>query len=165
MPHGLRDYDAIAARLRVCTGPRPQRMRQVVDALWQALAPTGVSWVGFYVHQLGDELVLAVCRDKPACSPIGLHGVCGRAFRERCSLVVRDVSALGANYIACDPRDRSEIVVPCLEPDGTCWGVLDLDSHQINAFAASDAAGLHRVLSAAELTHGAPPPERVVAPD
>lgn len=165
MGHVVRDYDAIAARLSDSTGPRPQRMRQVVDALWEALAPTGASWVGFYVWQGGDELVLAVCRDKPACSPIGLHGACGRAFRERCSLIVRDVSALGGNYIACDPRDRSEIVIPCFEPDGTCWGVLDLDSHETGAFAAADAAGLHRVLSAAGLTHGPPPPELTLGPD
>ena len=37
-----------------------------------------VSWVGFYF--LGEgEMTLGPRRDKPACSPIGLHGACGRA--------------------------------------------------------------------------------------
>jgi L-methionine (R)-S-oxide reductase len=127
-------------------------MIAVVDALWETLHPSGVSWVGFYSYAGGEELVLGPRRDKPACSPIGLHGVCGRAFRERRAVVVEDVRSLGEHYIACDPLDRSEVVAPCFEPDGTCWGVLDLDSHEPGAFDESDVAGLFRVLRAAGLT-------------
>ena len=147
----MRDYERIAAGVCV-VGDRVQRMRTAVDALWSALTGTGVSWVGFYVHEGGDELVLGPMRDKPACSPIGLHGACGQAFRTRRPLVVRDVKELGENYIACDPRDRSEVVVPLLESDGTCWGVLDLDSHDVGSFDDQDAAGLQRVLRATGLT-------------
>jgi L-methionine (R)-S-oxide reductase len=127
-------------------------MQGVVNALWEALRDTGVSWVGFYVHEGGDELVLGPRRDKPACSPIGLHGACGQVFRSRQPLVVRDVKDLGDNYIACDPRDRSEVVIPLLEADGTCWGVLDLDSHEVNSFGPADIAGLTSVIRAARLT-------------
>jgi putative methionine-R-sulfoxide reductase with GAF domain len=127
-------------------------MQVVVDALWDALEPRGVSWVGFYVHEGGDELVLGPRRDKPACSPIGLHGACGQAFTNRRPLVVPDVTKLGANYIACDPRDRSEVVIPLSDNDGECWGVLDLDSHEVGAFDESDVAGLTEVLRAAGLT-------------
>ena len=139
-------------------------MRAVVDRLWEALGSQGASWVGFYVHpdpQAG-ELVLAVCRDRPACSPIGLHGACGRALLERCILIVRDVANLGENYIACDPRDRSEIVVPCIDQTDACWGVLDLDSHESGAFDVADAEGLHRVLVAAGLTREPMPPVTIV---
>ena len=141
-----------AADQVTCTGERPERMQAVVDALWAALRGTGVSWVGFYLHEGRDELVLGPRRDKPACSPIGLHGACGQAFLQRKPLVVRDVKELGANYVACDPRDQAEVVIPLFEPDGRCWGVLDLDSHQIGAFDESDVAGLMRVLRAADLT-------------
>jgi L-methionine (R)-S-oxide reductase len=127
-------------------------MRTTVDTLWTALRGADVSWVGFYLHEGGDELVLGPLRDKPACSPIGLHGACGQAFRSRRPLVVRDVADLGANYVACDPRDKAEVVVPCLNPDGSCWGVLDLDSHTVGSFADADAEGLVRVLRAAGLT-------------
>lgn len=128
-------------------------MQVVVDALWEALHPTGVSWVGFYVHQGGDELILGPRRDKPACSPIGLHGACGQAFISRTPLVVGDVGKLGADYIACDPRDRSEVVVPLIDESGVCWGVLDLDSRETDAFDDADVEGLQRVLLAANLTH------------
>jgi putative methionine-R-sulfoxide reductase with GAF domain len=104
------------------------------------------------VHEGNDELVLGPSRDKPACSPIGLHGACGRAFREKRPLVVRDVVDLGASYVACDPRDRSEVVVPLFEPDGTCWGVLDLDSFDVGSFDRVDVDGLLALLRLGELT-------------
>ncbi len=146
-----RPYDQIAERI-VVGGNRAQRMRAVVDGLSDALHDKGVAWVGFYLHEGGDELVLGPLRDKPACSPIGLHGVCGQAFRSGEARVVRDVAELGDEFIACDPRDRSEVVVPCFESDGRCWGVLDLDSHELGAFTDADAAGLRMVLEAAGLT-------------
>jgi putative methionine-R-sulfoxide reductase with GAF domain len=152
-----RPYDQIIPLLsggteRPARKDRSQQMRAVVDKLWAALHPTGVSWIGFYLLQNGVELILGPRRDKPACSPIGLHGACGRALRERRALVVRDVRNLGTAYIACDPRDRSELVVPLFDPDGRGWGVLDLDSHEPDSFSVSDVDGLTMVLSAAGLT-------------
>lgn len=137
-------------------GDRSQRMRAVVDALWEYLHSTGISWVGFYVQENAHELVLAVCRNKPACSPIGMHGACGRSFRERRPMIVRDVRKLGESYIACDPRDLSELVLPCLDGDGECWGVLDVDSHEAAAFDVADLERMHGVLIAAGLTADAP---------
>jgi putative methionine-R-sulfoxide reductase with GAF domain len=124
----------------------------VIDTLWERLKDTGVSWIGFYLHEGGEELVLGPREPKPACSPIGMHGACGQVFKARSPLVVRDVRDLGERYIACDPRDRSEVVVPLIEDDGTCWGVLDLDSYDVGSFDDADVAGLHRVLRAAGLT-------------
>ena len=147
-----RNYSAVARAVTGLAGDRDSRMRTTVDALWSALKDTGVSWVGFYLHEGGDELVLGPMRNKPACSPIGLHGACGQVFTSRRPLVVRDVQDLGASYIACDPRDRSEVVVPLLAADGTCWGVLDLDSHEVGSFSDDDVAGLLAVLRAAQLT-------------
>jgi putative methionine-R-sulfoxide reductase with GAF domain len=127
-------------------------MRGAVDILWDALHPTGVSWLGFYLSEEPSELVLGPRRDKPACSPIGLHGVCGRAFLERCPQVVADVLTLGESYVACDPRDRAEVVVPLFDDRGACWGVFDVDSHEVGAFSDEDAAGLMQVMLAAGLT-------------
>ena len=149
-----RPYAQITQYLR-CSGDHAQRMQAVVDALWEALEGTGVSWVGFYLdHGGGDELVLGPRRDRPACSPIGLHGACGQTFRQGQALVVHDVRDLGDNYIACDPRDRSEVVIPLLDEGGRCWAVLDLDSHEVGSFDDGDVAGLTRVLRAAGLTRG-----------
>lgn len=135
------------------SGDRETRLRACADALWEALAPTGVSWVGFYLPDGAEALVLGPCRDQPACSPIGMHGACGRAFTQRRPLVVRDVADLGPNYIACDPRDRSEVVIPLLDEEGSCRAVLDLDSHEPGAFDECDVAGLTAVLKTANLSH------------
>jgi len=151
--HEPRPYEQIARRVAERVAPdatREQRMQLVVDALWDALRDRGVSWVGFYLKSPdADEMLLGPHRDKPACSPIGLHGVCGRCWRERQPLVVRDVRDLGENYVACDPRDQSEVVLPCLDPDGTPWAVLDLDSFDLASFDERDVQGLQRVLDAA----------------
>jgi L-methionine (R)-S-oxide reductase len=146
-----RPYHELAERLAKARGDRDERMQTFVDLTWEALHPTGVSWVGFYLHQGKDELVLGPRRDKPACSPIGLHGACGRAFVSGRPLVVRDVAELGANYIACDPRDRSEVVVPLIDDSGQRWAVLDLDSYEVGAFTDEDVSGLILLLRAAGL--------------
>ena len=126
-------------------------MRAAADALWEGLKDTGVSWIGFYMHEGGEELVLGPMRDKPACSPIGMHGACGQVLRTGQPLVVHDVKELGDGYIACDPGDRSEVVVPLLDREGCCWGVLDLDSHEVGSFDRADVQGLMTVLRAAGL--------------
>jgi putative methionine-R-sulfoxide reductase with GAF domain len=156
-----REYQSLLASLRSGAG-REQTMRGAADALWEALHPTGVSWVGFYIFDPGcvvhadgrreDGMILGARRDKPACSPIGLHGACGRCYLSRRSLVVTDVARLGAGYIACDPRDRSEVVVPLFEPDGTAWGVLDADSYDPGAFDKADADSLLAIMKGAGLS-------------
>ncbi len=146
---------ASAARSGNLSGDRSARMQAFVDCAWDALASTGVSWIGFYLEVPGtpetERLVLGPRRDRPACSPIGLHGACGRCLMAGVPLVVRDVSELGANYIACDPRDRSELVVPC-RAGGAAWGVLDVDSHEIGCFSEIDAAAATAALAAWGLT-------------
>lgn len=145
-----RDYEGLVQRVAP-HGGRAERMRHVVDLLWDNLSGAGVSWVGFYLPDGPEALVLGPARNKPACSPIGLHGACGRTFISKQPLVVRDVKELGENYIACDPRDQSEVVLPLLEEDGSCWAVLDVDSHDVGAFSEADVRGLQQVLSAAGL--------------
>ncbi|MCP3905311.1 MAG: GAF domain-containing protein [Planctomycetes bacterium] len=153
----MRDYDVISARVE-SSGDRTARMESILDAAWESLHAAGVSWMGFYVAEGGDTLVLGPCRDRPACSPIGLAGVCGQALTRRRVLIVDDVETLGDAYIACDPRDRSEIVVPLVDESGDVWGVLDLDAHVPSAFDESDAVGLVRLMRAA----GFRPSEEVV---
>ncbi|MDX2148243.1 MAG: hypothetical protein SFZ23_12045 [Planctomycetota bacterium] len=166
-----RDYDTLVSRAAREIAPladASQRRARVIDLLWDALGwrsgdardnPGRVSWIGFYLHDPagveGQELVLGARRDKPACSPIGLHGCCGRCFVSQRPLVVRDVRVMGPNYIACDPRDQSEVVLPCFERVGDalrCWGVLDADSYDVGAFDARDATGLEQVLIAARVS-------------
>ena len=154
----MRDHAALLHAARAIAGLRTdrERMDAFVDLWWDAFGASGASWVGFYVDHPGEpderRMTLAARRPKPACSPIGIHGACGQALRAAKCLVVRDVAELGAGYIACDPRDRSELVVPCLRADGTAWGVLDVDSHEVGAFDAQDAEGCGLLLVAAGLS-------------
>ena len=149
-----RDYDAVAAMLSPA-GTLEVRMRRVVDALWSALADAGVSWLGFYLDHPGEpddrRLVLGPHRDAPASSPIGFHGVCGQALRGGRTRIVHDVHDLGPDHVACDPRDRSELVIPLVDELGVSWAVLDLDAREVGAFSTVDAAGLARVLRAGGL--------------
>ena len=127
--------------------PGEARMLIIVDALWEEFGEhRPVSWVGFYL--LGEgEMTLGPRRDKPACSPIGLHGACGAAALSGKTVVVRDVRELGENYIACDPRDLSEIVVPVRARDGRVTGVLDIDSYSVGAFGETDRIALEQLVA------------------
>lgn len=102
------------------------------------------SWCGFYLIDADQQTMTLICREpKPACSPIGLQGMCGRGWRERKTFIVPDVKVLGENYIACDARDISELVVPIYDLEsGTpevCIGVFDVDSYARGAFTEQDA--------------------------
>ncbi len=151
-----RDYAPLlnAAGAAVSRGgiDRARAMALCCDLVWDAFGlessgpSTGgfaqVSWVGFYEKAAdADEMILVVRRDKPACSPIGLHGACGRSWSQKRTLVIPDVSTLGAGYIACDPKDKAELVLPMFDEHG-CWGVLDVDSFEVGAFDEHDARGM-----------------------
>ncbi|MEL6498587.1 MAG: GAF domain-containing protein [Planctomycetota bacterium] len=142
---------------------RRERMQTAADVFWQHLAPTGVSWIGFYTLEPGaDEMLLGPRRDKPACSPIGLHGACGQSAATKTTLVVTHVKNLGEGYVACDPNDTSELVIPCIDADGTCWGVLDADSFDEGSFDESDARELASILNEIGLSADASVSVRVV---
>jgi putative methionine-R-sulfoxide reductase with GAF domain len=155
-----REYEPLLRDLRPGLS-RAEAMAQVCDLIWNAFGERSgahtperpvFSWVGFYEKAAGDEMLLVARRDKPACSPIGLFGACGQCWASRQTLIIDDVATMGAGYIACDPRDQAELVIPLLNADGTCWGVLDADSHQKAAFNEHDAEQVSRMLERAGLT-------------
>jgi putative methionine-R-sulfoxide reductase with GAF domain len=143
-----REYAALLSRFPaleavVPSAGRGERMRQVCDAAWDTIGSRDVSWLGFYTKVDGrDEMVLGPRRDKPACSPIHLGGMCGRSWQERRPILIHDTAALEGGYIACDPKDRSEAVIPLFDERGGCYGVFDLDSYGIGAFNSVDIAAL-----------------------
>ena len=151
-------YRGLRAALEdtACPPSIAPRLEAFVEHAWGHLESTGVSWLGFYRLDPHDAeaLVLGPRRDRPACSPIGLHGVCGQALREGRTRIVADVLELGNDYVACDPRDRSEIVIPLRLGSGgphPADAVLDLDSFQIDAFSDADDRRLRDCLSRAGL--------------
>lgn len=104
----------------------------------------GFFWVGFY-RVSGDELVLGPFQGPVACTRIRKgRGVCGTAWQEARTLVVPDVDAF-PGHIACSSLSRSEIVVPLTDGAGAVWGVLDVDSSELNTFDEVDARCLEEV--------------------
>ena len=131
-------------------------MREVVDVLWNAFADSPYSWCGFYLLAAdGQSLVLGPHRDKPACSPLPLHGVCGRVASSGQALVAPDVKALDEAHIACDPRNLSEIALPVFDKTGKVWAVFDVDSAAPAAFNEMDQRWLEKILKRFDET-GAP---------
>lgn len=95
-----------------------------------------ISWVGFYLFD-GTKLYLGPFQGKVACTNIELNkGVCGTAASRMETVIVPDVSNF-PGHISCDPDSKSEIVVP-VEKDGSLFGVLDLDSAELNSFDETD---------------------------
>ena len=103
----------------------------------------GFFWVGFYFVK-GDDLVLGPFQGPIACTRIKYgRGVCGTAWKEARTQIVPDVNAF-PGHIACSSLSRSEIVVPLLN-DGVVWGVLDVDSAQLNTFDETDKLYLEKL--------------------
>jgi L-methionine (R)-S-oxide reductase len=105
-----------------------------------------INWAGFYFLR-GSELVLGPFQGQAACVRIAIgKGVCGTAAERRETLVVADVGAF-PGHIACDPRSRSEIVVP-LVSGSVLVGVLDLDSPREGRFGSKDREHLEHIADA-----------------
>jgi L-methionine (R)-S-oxide reductase len=102
-----------------------------------------INWAGFYLWRQG-ELVLGPFQGRPACVRIAEgRGVCGQAATRRTTLIVKDVHDF-PGHIACDPRSRSELVVPLLNAS-TLLGVLDIDSPRLARFDDTDRVLLEAV--------------------
>ncbi|WP_118196097.1 GAF domain-containing protein [Albibacterium indicum] len=103
-------------------------------------------WVGFYLVDTSDELVLGPFQGPIACTRIKKgRGVCGTVWQNEHSLVVPDVDAF-PGHIACSSLSRSEVVVPLID-QGRVIGVLDVDSDELNDFDEVDQRYLERIVS------------------
>ena len=95
-----------------------------------------VSWAGFYLVKEG-KLILGPFQGKIACTEIAFgKGVCGTTATKKETIVVKDVHKF-PGHIACDSASNSEIVVPIFK-NGELYGVLDLDSTQLERFGDED---------------------------
>ena len=100
----------------------------------------GFFWVGFYIEK-GGELVLGPFQGPVACTRIAPDkGVCGHSYTTRKAVIVADVDAF-PGHIACSSAARSEIVIPIFNGDRV-FGVLDVDSDQVDDFSQDDLDGL-----------------------
>lgn len=107
----------------------------------------GHLWTGFYRVAEPDHLLrIGPYQGTLGCMEIQFgKGVCGAAAAERRTVIVADVGAFDG-HITCDPRSRSEIVVPVFDGSGALIAVLDVDSDRIAAFDDTDREGLEKVV-------------------
>ena len=107
-----------------------------------------LNWAGFYLMKDG-RLQLGPFQGKTACIRIPLgKGVCGTAALEDRTVLVKNVHEF-PGHIACDSASNSEIVVP-IHKDGKVFGVLDIDSPELERFSEDDAAGLEKLVKVLE---------------
>ncbi|AHC13907.1 GAF domain-containing protein [Salinispira pacifica] len=113
-----------------------------------------INWAGFYIWKPEDQqLVLGPFQGKPACVRIAPgSGVCGAAYSSGTTQRVKDVEAF-PGHIACDSASKSEIVIPLVH-DSTVWGVLDIDSPELNRFDEKDQEGLEALAAVISQLYG-----------
>ena len=129
----------------------PVARMATVAALVHAKTP-GVSWTGFYLLR-GERLQVGPYQGPLACMDLAPHtGVCWSGIDRGEPVIVEDVHAF-PGHIACDPRSRSEIVVPLRDGEGRVVGVLDVDSERPAHFDEADRDGLVPIVA---LVYGAP---------
>ncbi|MEP1094927.1 MAG: GAF domain-containing protein [Cyclobacteriaceae bacterium] len=105
----------------------------------------GFFWVGFYMVDSEDELVLGPFQGPVACTRIKKgKGVCGTSWEKEEAIIVPDVDKF-PGHIACSSASQSEIVLPILK-DGKVTAILDVDSDQLDAFDAVDNQFLAQII-------------------
>ncbi len=104
----------------------------------------GFFWTGFYLVK-DNILHLGPFQGPVACYTIPYgKGVCGTAWKEGKTLVVKDVEEF-PGHIACSSLSRSEIVVPICK-ENKIIGVLDIDSKEIATFDNTDKDYLEKAM-------------------
>ena len=114
------------------------------SALLKSTFPNTV-FAGFYLFD-GNELILGPFQGSVSCMRIALgKGVCGESAASRQSVIVGDVKNY-SNYISCDSKALSEIVVPMVKK-GQLLAILDLDSSVLNDYDEIDQKYLEEFVS------------------
>jgi GAF domain-containing protein len=119
----------------------------LLDRLVAALKDGFPHYTGVYLYWMDgpDALVLRAHRGRPTEHtriPTSV-GICGRAAREKRTVIVDDVTA-DPSYLACSLETRSEIVVPIMK-DGVVHGEIDIDGDDAAAYGPADQRFLEEV--------------------
>ena len=114
------------------------------SALLKSTFPNTV-FAGFYLFD-GNGLILGPFQGGVSCVKIALgKGVCGESAASRQSVIVGDVKNY-SNYISCDSKALSEIVVPMVKKE-QLLAVLDLDSSVLDDYDEIDQKYLEEFVS------------------
>jgi GAF domain-containing protein len=102
-------------------------------------------WTGFYCLDKG-VLTVRTYQGPVACQVLKKDtGVCWAVINKKETVIVPDVHQF-PGHIACDSRSNSEIVVPIRNKTGEIFGVLDVDSKELDSFDEVDAGWLEKIV-------------------
>ena len=142
-------YDEIAPQVEALISGETDTVANLANIAAVLKEAFGFFWVGFYLKK-GNQLVLSAFQGPIACTRIDFDkGVCGHAYTRRETVIVPNVDEF-PGHIACASASKSEIVVPIFEKSGEVFGVLDVDSDQLNDFSETDAEGLREIINILE---------------
>jgi GAF domain-containing protein len=129
-------------KLLTATPDPISRMATVAALLYHKMGH--YDWIGFY-RLIDGQLLVGPYQGLLACQNLVQNtGVCWTAANQNQTIIVPDVRQF-AGHIACDPKSRSEIVVPVRSKSGQAKAVLDADSNKLNAFDQTDAHYLEQI--------------------
>jgi len=101
-------------------------------------------WTGFYFVEGEDMLHVGPYQGPVACQVLKDQGVCLHCVKTKQPAVVSDVENF-PGHVTCDPRSKSEIVIPLMKDDKVV-AVLDIDSNKVDQFSKSDIEPLSKIL-------------------
>jgi len=109
-----------------------------------------IFWVGVYLHH-NNRLTVGPYQGPLACQELPYpEGACWYSVINRQPLVISDVKKF-QGHIACDPRSKSELVIPLLTSKDIIYGVLDIDSNILNAFDKDDLDAVLKIVNLLQL--------------
>jgi GAF domain-containing protein len=139
-------YEALIPQVKGLLEGEPNLVANMANVAAALKEQFGWWWVGFYLVDKADELVLGPFQGPVACTRIKKgRGVCGTTWQKAETIIVPDVEQF-PGHIACSSLSKSEIVVPILK-NGTVIGVLDVDSEHPDHFDAIDKQYLEEIVN------------------
>lgn len=145
IPEGLtkqEKYETLLPQIQSLTQGEPSIIANMANIAAVVHTAFGFHWVGFYLVESDEELVLGPFQGPVACTRLRRgKGVCAAAWQQAKTVIVPDVHAF-PGHVACSPFSKSEIVVPVRNQMGEVVAVFDIDSDRIDDFDATDKVGL-----------------------
>ncbi len=139
-------YDRIykqLERLLTATSDKTAKMATIAAVLHHKM--DYFFWTGFYLLRDG-ELTVGPYQGPVACQVLAKDtGVCWATINQKTPVVVPDVEKF-PGHIACDSRSKSEIVIPLRDENGEIYGVMDVDSKELESFDEVDRVNLKRIV-------------------
>ena len=138
-------YTCLTEQIELLVGNEKNIIANMANVAAAIKQTFGFLWVGFYIYDTENELVLAPFQGPIACTRIKLgQGVCGTAWKLQQTVIVADVEKF-EGHIACSSESKSEIVVPIFH-NGKIIAVLDIDSNTLNTFDETDKNNLQKIV-------------------